>query len=54
MCLVSESKSDVDEMHDALADVARGSPQENDADGIYQFFADDPDGRAAEFQVFLD
>ncbi|KAB1196830.1 MULTISPECIES: VOC family protein [Haloferax] len=54
LTFVSESKLDVDEMYDALVDVARDSPHENDTYGIYQFFADDPDGRAAEFQVFLD
>ncbi|WP_411962854.1 VOC family protein [Haloferax sp. YSMS24] len=54
LTFVYDSKAAVDEMHDALADVARDDPHENDTYGIYQFFADDPDGRAAEFQVFLD
>ena len=54
LTFVYDSKSDVDEMYEVLSDVAREAPHENETYGIYQFFADDPDGRAAEFQVFLD
>ncbi|KAB1188985.1 MULTISPECIES: VOC family protein [Haloferax] len=54
LTFVYESRTAVDEMHDALNDVARDEPHENDTYHIYQFFADDPDGRAAEFQMFLD
>jgi len=43
----------VDEMHDRLADRARGPPEENEEFDIYQFFADDPDGRTVEVQTFL-
>ncbi|MFB6151747.1 MAG: VOC family protein [Haloarculaceae archaeon] len=43
----------VDERYDALADRARGPPEVNEQYEIYQFFAEDPDGRPVEFQTFL-
>jgi len=43
----------VDDMHERLADRARGEPERNDEFDIYQFFADDPDGRTVEVQTFL-
>ncbi|PHQ39669.1 glyoxalase [Halorubrum persicum] len=48
----------VDEVHERLdaapgAD-AVGSPHRNDRYDIYQFFAEDPDGRTVECQAFLD
>ena len=43
----------VDEKHDALADVAVEAPRENDDYDIYQFFAEDPEGRTLEVQTFL-
>jgi hypothetical protein len=42
----------VDAMYDELADCARGPPVENDQYDVYQFFADDPDGRTVECQTF--
>lgn len=48
-----EDKAAVDEMYRELATVARGPPEENDAFEIYQFFAEDPDGRTLEIQTFL-
>jgi len=48
-----DDRAAVDGMYDALEDVARGEPEENEQYEIYQFFADDPDGRAVEFQTFL-
>jgi hypothetical protein len=50
---VYDDREAVDEMHAAVGDAARERPQENERYQIYQFFADDPDGRTAEFQTFL-
>jgi hypothetical protein len=43
----------VDAAHARLAAVARGEPTENERYRLYQFFADDPDGRTVECQAFL-
>lgn len=48
-----DSKSEVDRMYEELEDIAIGEPEENDKYEIYQFFAQDPDGRTLEFQSFL-
>lgn len=48
-----DDRDAVDEMYDRLADRARGPPRENEEYDIYQFFADDPEGRTVEFQTFL-
>jgi catechol 2,3-dioxygenase-like lactoylglutathione lyase family enzyme len=48
-----EDRAAVDGLYEDLADVARGEPAENEAFDIYQFFAEDPDGRAVEVQTFL-
>jgi len=48
-----DDREGVDDMYDRLADRARGSPEENEEYDIYQFFADDPDGRTVEVQAFL-
>jgi len=40
-------------MYDRLDDRAHGSPEVNEQYDIYQFFADDPEGRTLEFQTFL-
>jgi hypothetical protein len=53
LTFVVEDRAAVDAVHDDLADVAREDPHENERYDIYQFFADDPDGRTAEFQTFL-
>jgi hypothetical protein len=50
---VYDDRAGVDEMYEVVGDAARGEPVENDTYRIYQFFADDPDGRAVEFQTFL-
>jgi hypothetical protein len=50
--VVLEDEAAVDDMHRALSDVARGPPEANDDFDIYQFFADDPDGRTLEVQTF--
>jgi hypothetical protein len=50
--LVYEDRATVDAMHAQLSDIAREHPEYNDAYDIYQFFADDPEGRTIEFQTF--
>ena len=50
---VSSDREGVDAMHERLADRAREDPHENATYDIYQFFAEDPDGRTVEFQTFL-
>lgn len=48
-----DDRDEVDGMYDELEGRARGPPEENEQYDIYQFFADDPDGRTVEFQTFL-
>jgi hypothetical protein len=50
--LVSDTKAGVDRRYEALQDIARGPPTENERYEIYQFFATDPEGRTLEFQTF--
>ena len=47
------SKEDVDVMYEQLKPISTSEPVENDKYQIYQFFAEDPEGRALEFQAFL-
>lgn len=47
------TKDDVDVMHSLLRHIATAEPSENEKYQIYQFFAEDPEGRALEFQAFL-
>jgi len=51
--VVVEDRAAVDDCYEDLRDVARGPPAVNDDFDIYQFFADDPDGRTVEVQTFL-
>ena len=51
--LLYDSKSEVDSMYNRLKNRAVESPKENRKYRIYQFFAEDPEGRALEFQCFL-
>jgi catechol 2,3-dioxygenase-like lactoylglutathione lyase family enzyme len=51
--VVVEDRTAVDRVYENLADVAQESPTENEAFDIYQFFAEDPDGRTVEVQTFL-
>jgi hypothetical protein len=53
LTFVVEDRAAVDDLHDTLADVAREQPHENERYEIYQFFADDPEGRTVEVQTFL-
>jgi hypothetical protein len=48
-----DDRAGVDAMHERVGDAARGPPEDNERYRVYQFFADDPDGRTAEFQTFL-
>ena len=52
LTFVYDSREAVDAMYDRVGDAAREEPHANETYDIYQFFADDPDGRTAEFQVF--
>ena len=47
-----EDRAAVDAVYDRLAERARGAPEDNPEYDIYQFFADDPDGRTVECQTF--
>jgi len=53
LTFVVEDRAAVDAVHDDLADVAREQPHENERYDIYQFFAEDPEGRTVEVQAFL-
>ncbi len=46
-------KEKVDEMYEKFKSSARDEPSENERFDIYQFFAEDPEGRTLEFQTFL-
>ncbi|MFX1578046.1 MAG: VOC family protein [Promethearchaeota archaeon] len=47
------TKEDVDEMYDMLSHIATSEPRASEKYEIYQFFAQDPEGRVIEFQAFL-
>jgi catechol 2,3-dioxygenase-like lactoylglutathione lyase family enzyme len=49
---VVPDRAAVDEVYEALEDRARGPPEYSDTYEIYQFFADDPEGRTVEVQCF--
>lgn len=50
-----DSVGEVDEMYEQLQDVATSKPVSREPDySIYQFYAEDPEGRKLEFQTFLD
>ncbi len=48
-----QTKEDVDRRYKELRDISTTQPKENDAYGIYNFFACDPEGRSIECQCFL-
>lgn len=50
---VSETRDGVDDAYETLGEFAVDEPRENDRYRIYQFFAEDPEGRMVEFQTFL-
>ncbi len=47
------AKEDVDAMYELLSHITSSEPAENEKYEIYQFFAQDPEGRTLEFQTFL-
>jgi catechol 2,3-dioxygenase-like lactoylglutathione lyase family enzyme len=51
--LYYDTREAVDELREALDDIATDDPRVNEAYDIYQFFAEDPEGRTLEFQTFL-
>lgn len=51
---VIPDRETVDDAHDRLGEAAVEEPHENVQYDIYQFFAEDPDGRTVECQAFLD
>jgi hypothetical protein len=53
LTFVYETTDEVDSMYAQLEDAALEEPDENERYQIYQFFAEDPDGRTTEFQSFL-
>ncbi|WP_267639413.1 VOC family protein [Haloarchaeobius amylolyticus] len=53
LTFVTEDRQGVDEFYDRLEDRARDEPSVTEAFDIYNFFAEDPDGRTMEFQTFL-
>jgi catechol 2,3-dioxygenase-like lactoylglutathione lyase family enzyme len=53
LTFVYPDREAVDAVHADLSDVAREAPHENERYDIYQFFAEDPDGRTVEVQTFL-
>lgn len=46
-------RENVDKMYERLKDISTTSPELNGKYNIYQFFAEDPEGRTLEFQHFL-
>ncbi|MEF8771223.1 VOC family protein [Halodesulfurarchaeum sp.] len=53
LTFVTEGRAGVDAFYKQFADRATGEPKVNEDYDIYQFFADDPEGRTMEFQTFL-
>jgi len=49
---VFEDRAGVDDAYAGLEDLADDPPRYNGAYEIYQFFAEDPEGRTVEFQTF--
>ena len=50
-----ETKAEVDEVYEDLKDVAVSEPVSRKPEfNIYQFYANDPEGRTLEFQCFVD
>lgn len=47
-------REDIDRLYKDFIDIAEAPPKESLGARIYHFFARDPDGRAVEFQYFMD
>lgn len=52
LTFLHDDRAGVDADYEALADVADGEPRHNETYEIYQFFAEDPEGRTVEVQTF--
>ena len=50
---VYDSREAVDAIYERIKEISTHKPSVNETYRIYQFFAEDPEGRALEFQVFL-
>ena len=48
-----DTEEEVDEKYESFKDLARGEPEKREAYNIYNFFAEDIQGRTIEFQTFL-
>ncbi|WP_439026278.1 VOC family protein [Haloarchaeobius sp. DT45] len=53
LTFVTDDREGVDAFYEQFEDRARDEPSVNEAFDIYNFFAEDPDGRTMEFQTFL-
>ena len=50
-----DTRDGVDQIYKQLEDIAVSEPVSREPEfGIYQFYAEDPEGRTLEFQCFLD
>jgi catechol 2,3-dioxygenase-like lactoylglutathione lyase family enzyme len=52
LTFLRDDRAGVDALYDALEDVADDEPRFNETYDIYQFFAEDPEGRTVEVQTF--
>ncbi|WP_255195919.1 VOC family protein [Halorarius litoreus] len=52
LTFLCDDRSEVDALHARLDDVADGDLRYNETYAVYQFFAEDPEGRAVEVQTF--
>ncbi len=48
-----DTKEEVDEKYGRFKNTAKNEPEVNERYNIYNFFAEDPEGRTLEFQTFL-
>ena len=54
LTFVYDSKNGVDQTYDRISEIAKSEPVSRKPQfDIYQFFAEDPEGRTLEFQTFL-
>lgn len=52
---VFESRDEVDRIYEEIKDIATSKPTSRKPEfDIYQFYAEDPEGRTLEFQCFLE
>ena len=52
LTFLHDDRAGVGADYESLADVADGEPRYNESYDIYQFFAEDPEGRTVEVQTF--